>query len=171
MGLSCLKVCILQNYAKARYQQLLQNNCCRWFQPWHFDSPEPNIRLFGIGYIISTLRSISKGISKGNITGDKASVCELQQTPEVPATNEHIQKGSNSVDLSSLKYSERDKVRHVLAEDAIVFLADENDVGNIECGKMKIKLKDNTPVQQNYCAIPKPSLQGVMEDLLNISNG
>lgn len=36
----------------------------------------------------------------------------------------------------------RKKVRHVLAEEAIVFSVDENDAVNIDCGKMKLKLKD-----------------------------
>lgn len=36
----------------------------------------------------------------------------------------------------------RKKVRHVLVEEAIIFLVDENYAFNIDCSKMKLKLKD-----------------------------
>ena len=49
----------------------------------------------------------AKESPKKNITVTKSAFPEVQQPPEVSATDEHIQKVLNIADLSLMKYSER----------------------------------------------------------------
>ena len=81
-----------------------------------------------LGYLecvksVVTLEVQAKEFPKEKITIIKATVCEVQQTPEISGTNKRIQMAYNSIDLSSLKDSEREKVRHVTSKDAIVFFS------------------------------------------------
>ena len=52
----------------------------------------------------------------------------------------------------------------------MVFSVNENDIGNIECSKMKKSYRNYIPIQQNYNAIPKhlyKEIKHYMEDLPN----
>ena len=56
----------------------------------------------------------------------------------------------SNIDFSGLPHNQIEKVREVLREEADVFSRDDQYVP-----RMKIKLKDDIPVQQNCNTIPK----------------
>ena len=69
--------------------------------------------------------------------------------------SEHQLKVINSIDLLSVPHSQKEKVRDFLREGADVFSQDDQYVGDFLEPLMKIRLKDDVPVQQNYNTIPK----------------
>ena len=76
----------------------------------------------------------------------------------------------NTVDLSGLTTSEREKVRVMLREKFEVFTTDDTDIGNVDHNKMKIKLKYDIPCQATYNSIPRllyQELKHYVEGLLN----
>ena len=50
------------------------------------------------------------------------------------------------VDLSHLPDEQRIKVQKLLTEECEVFAKDKNDIGEIDNFKLKLNLKDETPV-------------------------
>ena len=73
------------------------------------------------------------------------------------------------VDLSHLPEEQRIKVQKLLTEECEVFAEDKNDIGQIDNFKLKLNLKDETPVQKAYRSIPKhlySELKIYIEDLL-----
>ena len=72
--------------------------------------------------------------------------------------------------MSGLNSDQREKARELIKEECSVFSVENLDIGNITSHKMKIKLKDNDPVQQNYNSIPRTlydEVKNYIEDLLN----
>ena len=58
----------------------------------------------------------------------------------------------------------------LLTEEADSFAKDDNDVGCIPDLELDLDLEDQTPVQKNYVAVPKPlypEVKAYIEDLLN----
>ena len=57
----------------------------------------------------------------------------------------------------------------MLREEGSVFTVDSDDIGNVTTHKMEISLRDNTPVQQSYNAIPRTygDVKSYIKDLLN----
>lgn len=58
----------------------------------------------------------------------------------------------------------------LLTERADSFAKDDNDVGCIPDLELDLDLEDQTPVQKNYVAVPKPlypEVKAHIEDLLN----
>ncbi len=58
----------------------------------------------------------------------------------------------------------------MLAQEADTFSMNEDDIGCIPDLKVTIKLNDETPVQKNYTAVPRPlypEVKSYVEDLLN----
>ena len=58
----------------------------------------------------------------------------------------------------------------MLKEHQDSFAKDDSDVGSVQELQMNISLKDNTPIQKNYVAVPRPlypEVKSYIEDLLN----
>ena len=58
----------------------------------------------------------------------------------------------------------------MLAQEAETFSKNEDDIGCIPDLNVTIKLNDETPVQKNYTAVPRPlypEVKSYVEDLLN----
>ena len=61
-------------------------------------------------------------------------------------------------------------VVELITEVADAFCNDEDDIGNVTDCKMKINLKDKTPVRKSYYSMPKllhQEVKNYVEDLLN----
>ena len=57
-----------------------------------------------------------------------------------------------------------------MREEISVFSLNDQDIGCVKTPQMKINLKDQVPVQQNYKSIPKQlysEMKYYIEDLLN----
>lgn len=83
---------------------------------------------------------------------------------------EHQQKVINSIDLSGLTSKQRESVREVLRDESDVFSVEEDDIGDVKDSAMRIRVKDDVPVQANYNSIPRKlykELKCYIEDLLN----
>ena len=113
-------------------------------------------------------------VNKISITPDETQQAVNESTEDPPSAvsilNEHQQNVINSIDLSGLTTSEREKVRAMLRKESDVFAVDDNDVGNVDSHRMKINLKDNAPVQATYNSVPQPlyqELRNYIEDLLS----
>ena len=92
--------------------------------------------------------------------------------PPNKTNSEHQQRVVNTIDLSGLTTSERqrEKVRAMLIEESEVFSTDDTDIGNVDHNKMKIRLKDDIPCQATCNSLPRPlyqELKHYVEDLLN----
>ena len=74
--------------------------------------------------------------------------------------------------MSTLNEEQRKLATKLLIEKTDVFARNDDDIGCIPGLQMNINLKDNTPVQKNYVAVPKPlypEAKAYIEDLLNRS--
>lgn len=75
-----------------------------------------------------------------------------------------------NIDLESLTLDQKEMAVKLLTEEAAFFAKDDNDVGCIPDLELDLDLEDQTPVQKNYVAVPKPlypEVQAYIEDLLN----
>ena len=78
-----------------------------------------------------------------------------------------------NVDMSTLNEEQRKLATKLLIEQIDVFARNDDDIGCIPDLQMNINLKDKTPVQKNYVAVPKPlypEVKAYIEDLLNRSS-
>lgn len=67
------------------------------------------------------------------------------------------------VDLSHLAEEEQEIAKCMLFDQSDVFAEDDTDIGCISDLQLKIYLKDDTPVQRSYNAVPKPLYREVKE--------
>lgn len=72
--------------------------------------------------------------------------------------------------LDHLTSEQQATVKQMLREECNAFSRDEQDVGCIPTLKMRITLKDQTPVQKTYISVPKPVHQEVKEYLQDLIN-
>ena len=82
------------------------------------------------------------------------------------STPSHIK----DVDLSGLNAHQKEVALKLLTEEAESFARDDSDVGCIRDLELNLDLEDQTPVQKNYVAVPKPlypEVKAYIEDLLN----
>ena len=92
---------------------------------------------------------------------------------DIPGTNtdpEQAEKVLKQIDLSGLTYDQKLAAQALIREEAMSFSTEDGDIGNILDTTMKIKLKDDVPVQRNYNGVPRPLYQEIkayIEDLLN----
>lgn len=73
------------------------------------------------------------------------------------------------VDVSHLSEEQQTAAKQMLYEESNAFSRDDNDMGCIPSLQMNITLKDDTPVQRSYAAIPKPlykEVKAYIQDLL-----
>ena len=74
------------------------------------------------------------------------------------------------IDLEGLTLAQKEMALKLLAEEADAFAKDDNDVGCIPDLELDLDLEDQTPVQENYVAVPKPlypEVKAYIEVLLN----
>ena len=74
------------------------------------------------------------------------------------------------IDLEGRTPAEKEMALKLLTEEADSFAKDDNDVGCIPDLELDLDLEDQTPVQKNYVAVPKPlypEVKAYIEDLLN----
>ena len=82
------------------------------------------------------------------------------------STPSHIK----DIDLSGLNAHQKEVALKLLTEEADSFARDDSDVGCIRDLELNLDLEDQTPVQKNYVAVPKPlypEVKAYIEDLLN----
>ena len=76
----------------------------------------------------------------------------------------------SSIDLAGLTRNQKEQVRQLMRKEISVFSVNDQDIGCVKTPQMKINLKDQVPVQQNYKSIPKQlysEMKYYIEDLLN----
>ena len=76
----------------------------------------------------------------------------------------------SNIDLAGLTHSQKEQVRQLMREEISVFSLNDQDIGCVKTPQMKINLKVQVPVQQNYNSIPKQlydEMKHYIEDLLN----
>ena len=98
----------------------------------------------------------SPSVSKTTVTPPDQIMEEPCVRPPNKTNSEHQQILVNTVDLSGLTTSkrEREKVKAMLREEYEVFATDDTDIGNVDHNKMKIRLKDDIPFQATYNSLP-----------------
>ena len=72
--------------------------------------------------------------------------------------------------MSDLNEEQRQLVLKLLSEEEGSFAKNDDDIGQIPDLNLDIKLTDQTPVQKNYLAVPRPlypEVKAYIEDLLN----
>ncbi|KAK7918699.1 hypothetical protein WMY93_009983 [Mugilogobius chulae] len=87
-----------------------------------------------------------------------------------PVQHQNKELWDPPVALDHLTPEQQDKVRAVLREECHAFSKGDQDVGCIPSLKLKIRLKDTTPVTRTYTSVPKPlhkEVKEYLEDLLN----
>ena len=74
------------------------------------------------------------------------------------------------IDLEGLTPAQKETALKLLTEEADSFAKDDNEIGCIPDLQLDLDLEDQTPVQKNYVAVPKPlygEVKAYIEDLLN----
>lgn len=85
-------------------------------------------------------------------------------------SEEHQQAVVYKIDLSGLTHEHREKARKLPTDESDVFIASDDDIGDVNTHSMKINLQNNVPVQQTYHSVSKHlyrELRNYSEDLLN----
>ena len=86
------------------------------------------------------------------------------------SNEKHVDKVLEEIDLLHLSTEQHQKAVDLITEISDVFCQDSDDIGDVQNYKMKIRLKDQTPIQKSYYSMPKLLHQEVeyyVEDLLN----
>ena len=74
------------------------------------------------------------------------------------------------IDLNELDEAEKEQARQMFKEEIDVFCKGADDIGNVTDCRMRINLKDQTPVQKTYYSMPKPlhtEIKNYITDMLN----
>ena len=74
------------------------------------------------------------------------------------------------ISLEGLTPHQKDDALKLLIEQQDAFARDNSDVGSVPDLQLKINVKDASPVQKNYVAVPQPlypEVKSYIEDLLN----
>ena len=97
---------------------------------------------------------------------------ETKTTPPTsqPETTPSLPKHLADIGLEGLTEEQKKAAVSLLVEQQDAFAKDDDDVGSIPDLELNINLKDKTPVQKNYVAVPRPlypEVKSYIEDLLN----
>ena len=87
-----------------------------------------------------------------------------------PETTSSLPKHLADISLEGLTEEQKKAAVSLLVEQQDAFAKDNDDVGSIPALELNINLKDTTPVQKNYVAVPRPlypEVKSYREDLLN----
>ena len=96
--------------------------------------------------------------------------CSISVSDETHLTETDIPDHIKSISLQGLTQEQKLVALKMLAQEADTFSKNEDDIGCIPDLKVTIKLNDETPVQKNYTAVPRPlypEVKSYVEDLLN----
>ena len=106
--------------------------------------------------------------------GEEVSQLILVDVPsvsdETQLTETDIPDHIKSISLQGLTQEQKLVALKMLAQEAKTFSKNEDDIGCIPDLKVTIKRNDETPVQKNYTAVPRPlypEVKNYVEDLLN----
>ena len=102
------------------------------------------------------------------VPGSGTTIQTLDEEPGVVPMG--IPTHIKDIDLEGLTPAQKEMALKLLAEEADAFAKDDNDVGCIPNLELDLDLEDQTPVQKNYVAVPKPlypEVKAYIEDLLN----
>ena len=72
------------------------------------------------------------------------------------SNEKHVDKILEVIDLSHLSTEQHQKAVDLITEMSDVFCQNSGDISDFQNCKMKICLKDETPVQKSYYSMPKP---------------
>ena len=103
-------------------------------------------------------------VNNGKVNPDPK---QMSKPAERVANNLHV---INDVDLGGLTDQQKETAKAMLLEEIESFSSGEDDIGSIEELKLKLNMRDTTPVQKTYNAIPRPlypEVKQYIEDLLN----
>ena len=101
-----------------------------------------------------------------------SSILEAKTTSPTsqPETTSSLSKHLADISLEGLTEEQKKAAVSLLVKKQDAFTKDDDDVGSILALEININLKDTTPVQTNYVAVPRPlypEVKSHIEDLLN----
>ena len=113
----------------------------------------------------TTINSVSV-----TVESDETKQASQSTISEENDSKDELPKHLKAISLEGLTSQQRASAVKMLKEDQDSFAKDDSDVGSVQELQMNISLKDNTPVQKNYVAVPRPlhpEVKSYIEDLLN----
>ena len=113
----------------------------------------------------TTINSVS-----ATVDSDEIRQASQSTSREENDSNDELPKHLKAISLEGLTSQQRALAVKMLKEHQDSFAKDDSDVGSVQELQMNIFLKDNTPVQKNYVAVPRPlypEVKSYIEDLLN----
>ena len=88
----------------------------------------------------------------------------------LPEIDHEVEAILQQIDITGLSETEKEQARQLFREEIDVFCKGPDDIGNVTDCRMRINLKDHTPVQKTYYSMPKPfytEVKNYTVDLLN----
>lgn len=117
--------------------------------------------------LLGVIQHVTKVLKTETVESHQVDVTLTTVTAEVNHTASPsitaIEPWLPPVNISHLSPEQRQVVERVLFEESGAFAKDGDDIGCIPSLQMEIRLKDDTPVQKAYAAIPKPLYKEVKE--------
>ena len=116
---------------------------------------------------ISTPQSSQHSDAHSNHINHITTHPSLHLLPEVDCEVEAILQ---QIDVTGLSEAEKEQARQLFREEIDVFCKGPDDLGNVTDFRMRINLKDHTPVQKTYYSMPKSlhmEVKNYIVDLLN----
>ena len=113
----------------------------------------------------TTINSVS-----ATVESDETKQASQSTSREENDSKDELPKHLKAISLDGLTSQQRALAVKLLKEHQDSFAKDDSDVGSVQELQMNISLKDNTPVQKNYVAVPRPlypEVKSYIEDLLN----
>ena len=112
----------------------------------------------------TTINSVSATVKR-----DKTKQASQSTSREENDSKDELPKDLKAISLDGLRSQQRALAVKMLKEHHDSFAKDDSDVGSVQELQMNISLKDNTPVQKNCVAVPRPlysEVKSYIEDLL-----
>ena len=113
----------------------------------------------------TTINSVSATVENDEINQESQSTSREEND-----SKDELPKHLKAISLEGLTSQQRASAVKMLKEHHDSFAKDHSDVGSVQDLQMNISLKDNTPVQKNYVAVPRPlypEVKSYIEDLLD----
>ena len=113
----------------------------------------------------TTINSVS-----ATVESDETKQASQSTSREENYSKDELPKHLKAISLEGLTSQQRALAVKMLKEHQDSFAKDDSDVGSVQELQMNISLKDNTPLQKNYVAVPRPlypKVKSYIENLLN----
>ena len=113
----------------------------------------------------TTFNSVS-----ATVENDETKQASQSTSREENDSKDEPPKHLRAISLEGLISQQRASAVKMLKEHQDSFVKDDSNVGSAQDLQMNISLKDNTPVQKDYVAVPRPlypEVKNYIEDLLN----